>query len=119
MRMVGRTIKEHRRDKRRSFEIPASLNGVPVLVTDLSLGGVAAGADAIEIDGETTLDLRPGQCAVLRLPRNGNHSKSFEVEIVRSERREGRVGLRFTALNDDQYRLVEQLVLRPSRVLAD
>ena len=115
VRVVGRTIKEHRRDKRRTYEISAVLNGTNVLVTDLSLGGAAATPE--DAFSESLSRLREGDMAHLRLPRDGAHSQTFPVEIARSAGLDGRVGLRFKTLDDSQYKLVEQLVLRPSKIL--
>lgn len=115
MRVVGRTIKEHRRDRRRSQEIPAELNGTAVRITDLSLGGAAAGPE--NAAGDIFRDLREGDLAYLRMPRSGAHSQVLTVEVARCTGTDGRVGLRFRTLDDGQYRLVEQLVLRPSKIL--
>lgn len=109
------TLQDRRFDPRRRSMIPALLDGHPVVVVDLSLGGIGAGA--FEILTEDDLAVSAGQAAQLTIPRDGPLAQRLDVLVVRTNEAEGRFAARFIGLNEGQLELVRDLIERPAEVL--
>ncbi len=107
-RLVGYGRSEQRRDRRRETTFPGCLNGIDVRLVNVSHGGIefeiVDGADlTLWTEGQTTtLQLAPGDAA----------SAVLEMKIVRVDGEHRYVAASFAALSDEQYTLIEQLVLR-------
>ena len=108
-RVIAITTQNRRRDNRRRVMLPALLNGQPVEIEDVSLGGISA--SSLEILSDEGVALTPGQIATLRLPRDSDQAQTLTLEIVRVSLENGSIGARIVGLDDREYRMIEKLVL--------
>lgn len=121
VRIVGLARKNRRRDHRRDVRLAAFLNDFPVEVLNVGLGGMALGVLDTESDAKSGPEFVPDsgaapvfvveQDAVLRLVEDDRPSISLGVEIARVSDQESIVAVRFFTLTDEQYRIIERLVL--------
>ncbi len=101
---------ERRRDRRRETLIEGRLQGHPISIVDISLGGLGAAVHFVgHVDGWVP-DI--GGEANLELLSETGELHAFDVEVVRCDPVDGHFGVRFISLSDEQYRLVERLVMR-------
>ena len=100
---------ERRRDRRRETLLEGRLQGHPVSIVDVSLGGLGAAVHFVgHVDGWVP-DL--GGDSTLELLADSGEVHSFEVEVVRCDPVDGHFGVRFLSLDDHQYGVVERLVM--------
>ena len=114
-RIKGYQREERRRNMRRPTSVEAELKGHPVHVVDASLGGVGIGS--VELMSEKDLGMAVGEEPELELRgADGRPAEFVPIEIVRTEPAHGRIGARFTGLSDDQFRLIELLIMGRGRL---
>jgi hypothetical protein len=101
------TRKERRRDRRRSMEIEAALDGQPVRLADLSASGFGVAIDATD---KTFPHFRVGMRTYLELKADGVEALKLVVEIVREMGENGVVGGAFVKLSDKDYNVIESLL---------
>src|SRR3546814_14628392 len=99
--------KERRRDRRRSMQAEALLDGRPVQLTDLSAAGFGVALDATDRQPH---DFRVGQRLRLEVPVPQGEPLSLPVEIVRPSGENGVVGGIFLAISDATYHNLEPLL---------
>src|SRR3546814_609130 len=98
--------KERRRDRRRSMQAEALLDGRPVQLTDLSAAGFGVALDATDRQPH---DFRVGQRLRLEVPVPQGEPLSLPVEIVRPSGENGVVGGIFLDISDAAYNTIEAL----------
>src|SRR3546814_5377247 len=99
--------KERRRDRRRSMQAEALLDGRPVQLTDLSAAGFGVALDATDRQPH---DFRVGQRLRLEVPVPQGEPLSLPVEIVRPSGENGVVGGIFLDISDAAYNTIEALL---------
>ena len=108
-RLVGYARTEQRRDRRRETTFPGRLDGVDVRLVNVSHSGIEF---EIDTDGADLTLWTEGQTTTLQLADGNAASAVLEMKIVRVDGEHRYVAASFAALSDEQYTLVEQLVLR-------
>src|SRR3546814_16007087 len=99
--------KERRRDRRRSMQAEALLDGRPVQLTDLSAAGFGVALDATDRQPH---DFRVGQRLRLEVPVPQGEPLSLPVEIVRPSGEHGVVGRIFLDISDAAYNTIAALL---------
>ncbi len=99
---------ERRRDRRRETLLEGRLQGHAISIVDVSLGGLGAAVHFVGHGDGWVPDL--GGDAALELLSDSGEVHKFDVEVVRCEPVDGHFGVRFLALDDHQYTVVERLV---------
>src|SRR3546814_3539534 len=99
--------KERRRDRRRSMQAEALLDGRPVQLTDLSAAGFGVALDATDRQPH---DFRVGRRLRLEVPVPQGEPLSLPVEIVRPSGENGVVGGIFLDISDAAYNTLEELL---------
>ena len=99
---------ERRRDKRRPSFIKASLNGQPITILDVSLGGLGG---TIELHHETGDLPAPGDLATIELEPDSDKAILLTVEVIRADRELGLFGAHIVEMGDSQFRALERLTL--------
>ena len=100
---------ERRRDRRRETLLEGRLQGHPISIVDVSLGGLGAAAHFVGHGDGWVPDL--GGDLTLELLSHSGEVHGFDVEVVRCDPVDGHFGVRFLSLDDHQYRVVERLVM--------
>jgi len=104
---------ERRRDRRRSVLVSGRLDGRPVKILDVSLGGVGC---AVELQGG---DLEDGQdytassegYLTLEVDGRSGNTHRFLVQVTWVNESSGTFGAALGALSDDQFRVLEKLII--------
>lgn len=124
-RVVAVYDKNRRKDHRRPVRIEARLNGVPVTVVNISSGGVGlsgsepdcdeeAGLDVIIDEPSSTLEdvkLQMGDTATLDLLLKEAPVISLQIEVVRFDVEESKIGGRFINVDSHTFDLIEKVVV--------
>lgn len=100
--------KNRRRDRRHSLDLSAQFDGQPVTLVDLSIAGFGAAADAT---GTLPANLTTGRVADLVITLKDGRQVRLSVIIERSLASDGTFGGRFVNLSDENYRIVEALLM--------
>ena len=100
---------ERRRDRRRETLLEGLLQGHPISIVDISLGGLGAAVHFVGHAEDWVPDL--GGDASLELLCDSGTVHAFEVEVVRCDPVDGHFGVRFLSLDDRQYNVIERLVM--------
>lgn len=109
-RLAGYSKSNRRRDQRRPVPLPATLDGVPVMIVDLSLSGVGAGT--VEEEAPAKFSLRPGQLCRIEFTDAREREVSVLLEITYFLASEGRFGGRFEGLSGEDFDVIQDLMLR-------
>ncbi len=107
-RIVGYTRGEQRRDRRRQTVVGGVIDGIRVRLHDISHSGVDVEIEDIEVD---LARWAVGQTCALLLEGSGI-DEALDLRIARIDADSGHLGAKFEAITDEQYKLIEQLVLR-------
>src|SRR3546814_12800962 len=99
--------KDRGRDRRRSRQAEALLDGRPVQLTDLSAAGFGVALDATDRQPH---DFRVGQRLRLEVPVPQGEPLSLPVEIVRPSGENGVVGGIFLDISDAAYNTIAALL---------
>ena len=97
---------ERRSHARRSASIKAELNGQPVTVLDISLGGIGG---TVELHGNIQSIPLPGEAATVVLDPEGEAPVALTVELRRVGESLNRFGARIVELSAEQAQAVERL----------
>lgn len=107
-RIIDLKQAERRRDRRRETMLEGRLGGHAISIVDVSFGGLGAAVDFV---GQSDWLPEDGEEAKLELLTASGEVHIFDVEIIRSSPIDSHFGARFLRLDDDQYRLVERLMM--------
>ena len=100
--------KNRRRDRRHSSDLPAEFDGRSVSLVDLSIAGFGAAVDATSVE---PADFAIGKVAVLAITLKDGRRMRLDVIIERGVAPDGTFGGRFVSLSDENYRLIEALLM--------
>ncbi len=98
----GLTDTNRRKDRRVVVSLPATVNRKPVLLKNMSLGGLAFIADEVKFE--------IGDDVLIELDVPGEGHVKIGASIVRT-REKHEYGAAFTGLSADAFRLIEHLEL--------
>ncbi len=107
-RIVGYTRGEQRRDRRRQAIVGGIIDGVRVRLHDISHSGVDVEIEDAEVD---LARWAVGQTCALLL-EGSDTDGALDLRIARIDADAGHLAGKFDAVSDEQYELIEQLVLR-------
>ena len=104
---------ERRRDRRRSVLVSGRLDDRPVKILDVSLGGVGCAVELAGGDLEDGQDYIPPGDGYLTLEVEGRSGAThlFLVQVTWVNEEAGTFGAAFGALSDDQFRVLEKLII--------
>ena len=96
---------ERRRHKRSPSFIKAEMNGQPITILDVSLGGVGG---TIELRGDTDILPEPGEDGTVTLLPDDGASITLTVEVVRVDSQAHLFGARIVEMGEEQFDFMRQ-----------
>ena len=99
------THNERRRHTRHPSFIKAEMNGQPITILDVSLGGVGG---SIELRGDTDILPEPGEEGTVTLVPDEGDSVMLTVEIVRVDAEAHLFGARIVEMGEEQFEFMKQ-----------
>ena len=99
---------ERRRDRRRPVLLSGRLDGSPVKIIDVSMGGVRC---AIELEGEEDISHESDTDLTLEIDGRSGDTHSFTVRVTWVNERSGTLGAAFGSLSDRQFLVLEKVML--------
>ncbi len=108
-RIVGYARGEQRRDRRRETLVRGYIDGISVRLRNISHSGLD-----VEIEDADT-DLARwavGQTCTVCVESADTEVAALDLRIARIDPGEGQLAGNFDSVSDEQYKLIEQLVLR-------
>ncbi len=99
---------ERRRDRRRPTFVKAALNGEPITILDVSLGGFGG---TIELSGNDEALPEVGDLAKLELNPDAPDAVTLSIEVIRCDHDLKLFGAHIVEMSDDQFRRLERLTM--------
>lgn len=96
---------ERRKHKRHASFIKAEMNGQPVTILDVSLGGIGG---TIELRGDASDIPRQGDQAQVVLRPDKGGPTTLTVEVVRIEREQNLFGARIVEMGEEQFEFMKR-----------
>ncbi len=96
----------NRRHERRPSFIKAELNGQPISVLDVSVGGVGG---TIELRGDSDSIPESGEMATIVLQPDGTQPVVLTVELIYVDRGLNLFGAQIVEMSDDQFQIIKRL----------
>ena len=97
---------ERRRHARHPSYIKAELNGQPITILDVSIGGLGG---TIDLRGELDRIPLPGEEATVVLHTDGERSVVLTVELIRVDPERNHFGAQIVEMGDDQFQFLKTL----------
>jgi len=108
-RIVGYARGEHRRDRRRETVVRGYIDGISVRLRNISHSGLDVEIEDAEPDlGRWAV----GQVCILALEGSDQQGAMLDLHITRLDPDNARLAGSFESVSDEQYNLIEKLVLR-------
>lgn len=108
-RIVGYARGEHRRDRRRETIVRGYIDGISVRLRNISHSGLDVEIEDADPDlGRWAV----GQACVLALEAPDERGAMLDLHITRLDPDNARLAGNFESVSEEQYKLIEQLVLR-------
>ncbi len=101
----SKTGAERRRHERHASFIKAEMNGRPVTILDVSLGGIGG---TIELRGDTDILPEPSEHGTVTLLPDEGASVTLTVEVVRVDADAHLFGARIVEMGEQQFEFMQQ-----------